>query len=470
MATRRANLVTREALDAQVSTVLTATPHTTTRATVEAIIVEVAGSAGGGGSTVDGEYVRDTIADALQVQGLLSKTVDDPGNTITLATTATANATDAQLRDRSTHTGAQAIGTVTGLQAALDAKSGATHTHASTDVTDFVEAVQDVVGAAVAAGTGILVSYNDTTGLTTVTATGGGGSTDPEIVRDVIGTALVGSGLVTVTANDAADTITVSTTATANATDAQLRDRSTHTGTQAQSTITNLTADMAGKAATSHTHASVDVTDIAETVRDTMNASLTAGTNITITPNDPADTVTIATTATVNATDAALRDRSTHTGTQAQSTITNLTSDLAGKAASVHNHTSSAVTDFAAAAKAAVPDVVTFGSAGNAAVGTGQGRWYNDSGVTKTIVDARASAGPAPTGASLIVDINVNGTTIYGTQANRPTIAAAANTSGKVTGHSVMTIANGAYLSVDVDQVGSTVAGANLVVQVKLVG
>ena len=35
---------------------------------------------------------------------------------------ATANATDAQLRDRSTHTGAQAIATVTGLQTALDAK------------------------------------------------------------------------------------------------------------------------------------------------------------------------------------------------------------------------------------------------------------------------------------------------------------------------------------------------------------
>lgn len=35
---------------------------------------------------------------------------------------ATPNATDAQLRDRSTHTGAQAIATVTGLQTALDAK------------------------------------------------------------------------------------------------------------------------------------------------------------------------------------------------------------------------------------------------------------------------------------------------------------------------------------------------------------
>ncbi len=39
-----------------------------------------------------------------------------------IAAGATANATDAQLRDRATHTGSQAISTVTGLQAALDNK------------------------------------------------------------------------------------------------------------------------------------------------------------------------------------------------------------------------------------------------------------------------------------------------------------------------------------------------------------
>lgn len=39
-----------------------------------------------------------------------------------IAAGATANATDAQLRDRSTHTGTQAISTVTGLQTALDGK------------------------------------------------------------------------------------------------------------------------------------------------------------------------------------------------------------------------------------------------------------------------------------------------------------------------------------------------------------
>lgn len=39
-----------------------------------------------------------------------------------IATAATANSTDAQLRDRTTHTGSQAISTVTGLQTALDSK------------------------------------------------------------------------------------------------------------------------------------------------------------------------------------------------------------------------------------------------------------------------------------------------------------------------------------------------------------
>lgn len=40
-----------------------------------------------------------------------------------IAAGATANATDAQLRDRATHTGAQAISTITGLQTALDGKA-----------------------------------------------------------------------------------------------------------------------------------------------------------------------------------------------------------------------------------------------------------------------------------------------------------------------------------------------------------
>ncbi|MDZ7868836.1 MAG: hypothetical protein U5L02_06460 [Rheinheimera sp.] len=102
-----------------------------------------------------------------------------------IATGATANATDAQLRDRATHTGAQAISTVTGLQAALDGKAGTAVASTSTDG---------------------LMSAADKTKLSGISAG-----------------------------------------ATVNATDAQLRDRSTHTGVQAISTITDLQTALDGK-------------------------------------------------------------------------------------------------------------------------------------------------------------------------------------------------------------------------------
>jgi hypothetical protein len=110
--------------------------------------------------------------------------------------------------------------------------------------------------------------------------------------------------------------------------------------------------------------------------------------------------------------------------------------------------------------------VLAFSQAGTVTVGVGKARIYNDSGRTLTIQAVRASAGTAPTGASLIVDINKDGTTIFTTQGNRPAIAAGTNTSGKVTNMDVTTIADGSYFSVDVDQVGSTVAGSDLTVQI----
>lgn len=68
-----------------------------------------------------------------------------------IATGATANATDAQLRDRATHTGAQAIATVTGLQAALDGKAAVVHTHTATAISDSTAPGRAVLTAATAA-------------------------------------------------------------------------------------------------------------------------------------------------------------------------------------------------------------------------------------------------------------------------------------------------------------------------------
>lgn len=103
---------------------------------------------------------------------------------------------------------------------------------------------------------------------------------------------------------------------------------------------------------------------------------------------------------------------------------------------------------------------------GTLSVVAGAYRLYNDTGATLTIIAARASVGTAPTGQSLIVDINKNGTTIFSTQANRPTIAAGGNTSGKVTNMNTTSLAAGEYLTADVDQVGSGTAGADLMVAV----
>ncbi len=100
---------------------------------------------------------------------------------------------------------------------------------------------------------------------------------------------------------------------------------------------------------------------------------------------------------------------------------------------------------------------------GTLSVGSGAQRFYMPSSATVTRV--RASASQAPVGASIIVDVNLNGTTIFTTQANRPTIAAGDNTDTSIP--DVTSVVAGDYLTIDIDQVGSTTPGSNLTVQVE---
>ena len=97
-------------------------------------------------------------------------------------------------------------------------------------------------------------------------------------------------------------------------------------------------------------------------------------------------------------------------------------------------------------------------------VGAGQTRWYAPRSLTISTV--QVSVGTAPTGASVIFDVNKNGTTIFTTQGNRPTITSGSN-SDLASVPDVTTLASGDYLTVDVDQIGSTVAGADAVVQIE---
>jgi hypothetical protein len=191
-------------------------------------------------------------------------------------------------------------GEVDSLEVVVAGKANTTHTQPSSTITDFAEAVQDVLGAALI-GSGVTVSYDDAGGTVTIT---GLATTDAEAVRDAIGIALVGVGAIQVTVDDAGNTITIATTAT---------DRSTHTGTQLAATISDLTEftqdtvanqitagtgitktyDDATGALTITSTASGGGLDL-EAVQDAVAAMIVAGTNVTKSYDDTAGTLTIA--------------------------------------------------------------------------------------------------------------------------------------------------------------------------------
>lgn len=114
------------------------------------------------------------------------------------------------------------------------------------------------------------------------------------------------------------------------------------------------------------------------------------------------------------------------------------------------------------------PVFVTFARTGTLATGTGSMFWRAP--VAMTIQHVRLYCGTAPSGTtgtpisgqSLVVDVNKNGTTIFTTQANRPTVASTAQSETATTAPDVTSLAAGDRLSFDIDYVGSTAAGADL--------
>lgn len=152
-----------------------------------------------------------------------------------VAAGATANASDAQLRDRATHTGTQPASTVTGL--ATVATSGVYSdltgrptlgTAAATDASAYATAAQGTDAREWSAAT-----------IDQAEAEAGTATTRRAFTAQRVFQAIAAWWAASA-AKAKLDGIAPG--ATANATDAQLRDRATHTGTQAAGTITGLAA------------------------------------------------------------------------------------------------------------------------------------------------------------------------------------------------------------------------------------
>lgn len=111
--------------------------------------------------------------------------------------------------------------------------------------------------------------------------------------------------------------------------------------------------------------------------------------------------------------------------------------------------------------------VAPFYQGGVLAVAAGKARFivppgnWTISSITGIIVTAN-------TGASVLVDVNKNGTTVFTTQSNRLTVPASTTTiqtSGTI---QVTSVTGGDVISMDIDQIGSTIPGADLSVQIVL--
>lgn len=139
-----ASVLTTEQLQDLIAAMFQGGTHTNASVTYDDAAGTISVSASGGGTPMTQEQVEDFVGALVQVSGTgLTVTYDDAGNALriglagesyttaeknklaAIAAGATANATDAQLRDRATHTGTQAITTIAGLQAALDTKAPA---------------------------------------------------------------------------------------------------------------------------------------------------------------------------------------------------------------------------------------------------------------------------------------------------------------------------------------------------------
>ena len=119
-------------------------------------------------STTELNYV-DGVTSAIQTQ-IDGKAATGHTHTLSGITDVTASASELNILDGATLTTTElnyVDGVTSAIQTQLNGKAATSHTHVSTDVTDFTEAAQDAVGGSV--GTGL--SYNDSTGAVSVDTT-----------------------------------------------------------------------------------------------------------------------------------------------------------------------------------------------------------------------------------------------------------------------------------------------------------
>jgi hypothetical protein len=168
-------------------------------------------AAGGGGGGLTAEEIRDMLATTLVAGTRMTVTANDAADTITFATTATTNDTDANLRARASHTGTQSADTLT---------------DGTTNKAFLATERTKLTGVATAA------TANDTDANLRARGSHTGTQSADTLTDGTTNKAFLATERTKLTG--------IATAATANDTDANLKARANHTGTQAISTVTGL--------------------------------------------------------------------------------------------------------------------------------------------------------------------------------------------------------------------------------------
>jgi hypothetical protein len=380
--------------------------------------------------------------------------------------------------------------------------AAASHTHPASEVTDFAEAVDDRVNALLVQGSNVTLTYDDTANTLTVAATGA--SYTDEQAQDAAAslfTTATHTG-VSVSYNDGAATLAITNT------DGGAAAVSTHEGagdphpqyltstegnaayataghnhdsayisvigTPTEGNIPTITAggELANSAyapssfATSgHTHAYIAESlidakgDIIVGSADNTPAKLTVGVT-----NGHVLTINSGATngvewAAVSASGSVATDAIWDTkGDLAVGTGANTAAKLA--AGTNGYHLVAASGEATGLQWAAPVRYLTLGSSGTLTATAKTARLYVP--FACTVTNVAASVGTAPTGASVVADVLLNGTTLWGTNpGSRPTITAT-NYADLTNTPDTTAIAAGDYLTLTIATVGSTIAGADL--------
>ena len=99
---------------------------------------------------------------------------------------------------------------------------------------------------------------------------------------------------------------------------------------------------------------------------------------------------------------------------------------------------------------------------------TGTGKVYFRMPYAGTLLAVKATVNTAPTGSTLICDINEAGTSVLGTKLSIDASEKTSDTAASAATIADSALANDAEITIDIDQVGSTVAGKGLKVYLKV--